>query len=151
MPELKTTTGECLCGAVRFTGDVVGNGLQACHCNQCQSWTGGGPLITARVKNLHVDGQEAITHFQASDWGERAFCKVCGSTLYWRLQGRSIAFLPVGLLEDQTGLEMSEEIFVDHRPDWLPAWPDARQSTEAEMKAQLQDFLAKQKSPGANG
>ena len=38
-------------------------------------------------------------------------------------------------------MEMREEIFVDHRPGWLPAWPDATEHTEAEMQAQLADFL----------
>ncbi|MEP0963388.1 MAG: GFA family protein [Roseobacter sp.] len=131
----------CLCGAVRFAGHITGNGIQACHCKQCQRWTGGGPLMTVRVTDLETEGADSICSYQASAHGERAFCKVCGTTLYWKLKDRKIAFLPIGLFEDQTGLTMQEEIFVDHRPDWLPAWCDAKQHKEAEMLAQLDAFL----------
>ena len=137
----RKATGGCLCGAVRFSASLPQDTIQACHCTQCQRWTGGGPLWTIRVRDLDIDGQDAIRTYQASDHGERAFCGTCGTTLYWRLQGRRIAFMPVGLLDDQTGLTVGEEIFVDHRPDWLPAWPQATQHDEAEMVAQLNAFL----------
>lgn len=136
-------SGQCLCGAVRFTGDVSDE-IQACHCQQCQRWTGGGPLYAVRVKNLELSGETAIHAYHHSDHGERATCKTCGSTLYWRLQGRSIAFIAPGLLDDQSGLTLTEEIFVDTRPDWLPPFPAAAQRTEAEMKAQLAAFLEKE-------
>ncbi|RZV99838.1 MAG: GFA family protein, partial [Rhodobacteraceae bacterium] len=76
----------------------------------------------------------------------RAVCRPCGSSLFWRLQGRSIAFVAVGLLDDQSGLRLTEEIFIDNRPDWLPPREGAAQRTEAEMKAQLAAFLEKEKS-----
>lgn len=141
MSKTRHATGKCLCGAVRFQASLPSNDIQACHCNQCQTWTGGGPLYAVRIKDLELDGKDAIASYQASDWGERAFCKTCGTTLYWKLQGRSIAFMAPGLLDDKTGLELREEIFVDHRPDWLPARAGAKQCTEAEMKARLNAFL----------
>lgn len=131
----------CLCGAVKFDAQLKDHAVQACHCQQCQRWTGGGALWTARVEDVTLEGGDAIRTYRASDHGERAFCGICGTTLYWKMQGRDIAFLPVGLFEDQTGLEVREEIFVDHRPDWLPAWPGAAQHTEAEMVAQLKAYL----------
>lgn len=133
--------GRCLCGAVTFSALLPEDQFQLCHCKQCQRWTGGGPLTAIRVKDVEIMGQDAIRTFHASAHGERAFCGTCGTTLFWRLQGRSIAFLSVGLLDDQSGLTVGEEIFVDHRPDWLPAWSDAKQHSEAEMQAQLQAFL----------
>ena len=137
---MERKTGQCLCGAVTFSADVAAE-IQACHCTQCQRWTGGGPLWAVRVKELELSGKDQIRAYHASDHGERAFCDTCGSTLYWRLQGRSIAFMPVGLLDDQSGLSVREEIFVDHRPGWLPPWPDAKQHGEAEMVDQLHAFL----------
>ena len=44
-------TGQCLCGAVTFTADV-GDGVLACHCTQCQRWTGGGPYLCVSVSDL---------------------------------------------------------------------------------------------------
>ena len=136
-----TRTGGCLCGAVRFTATLPKTGVQACHCGQCQRWTGGGPLLSVRVADLEITGEDAIATYAASDWGERAFCQTCGSTLYWRMQGRPVAYMAVGLLDDQSDLSVTEEIFIDHRPGWLPPWPGATQSTEAEEMAKLTDFL----------
>jgi len=53
------------------------------------------------------------------------------------MQGGAITNVAVGLLDDQSGLHMASEIFVDYRPAWLPAWPNASQSTEAEEMAKL--------------
>lgn len=132
---------QCLCGAVQITAHIKGPEIQACHCTQCQRWTGGAALMTVRVRRVEISGEDAIRHHHASDHGERGFCVTCGTTLYWRLQGRSVAFLPVGLFDDQTGFELSEELFVDDRAPWLPAWSGTTQHTEAELVAQLNAFL----------
>ena len=134
-------SGGCLCGAVRFDCILSEPTLQACHCVQCQRWTGGGPLIVVHVEKLAIADETTIGRFHASDWGERCFCTKCGSTLYWTMKGRATESVGVGLLDDQSGLTMTHEIFVDHRPDWLPEWPDAAQSTEAQEFAKLEDYL----------
>jgi hypothetical protein len=138
-------TGHCLCGAVSFTAEVA-DAFQACHCTQCQRWTGGGPFYAVRVREMNLTGETGISAYHHSEWGERATCATCGSIIYWRLQGRSIAFMAVGLLTDQAGLRLTEEIFVDDRPDWLPPHVGAEQRTEAEMKAQLAAFLEKERT-----
>jgi hypothetical protein len=139
---MNTRQAYCLCGAVRFAARLKDGAMQACHCAQCQRWTGGGPLWTVRVEDdLQVSGEENIRTYHASAHGERAYCGSCGTNLYWKIQGRRIAFLPVGLFDDQTGLEVREEIFADRRPGWMPVWPDAVQHNEAEMQAQLTAFL----------
>lgn len=136
----ETRTGRCLCGAVRFQADVS-LGIGACHCTECQRWSGGGPLFVVPAENVETDGAEHIQSYRHSTWGERAFCTICGASLYWKMQGQPIASLAVGLLDDQTGMHVKEEIFVDTRPGWMPCWPDATQSTEAEEMAKLDEFL----------
>ena len=137
-------TGSCLCGQVSFSADV-GDKIMACHCTQCQRWTGGGPLMSVRARDLKISGEDRIAAYHASEWGERAICRNCGTTLYWRMQGRPVAFVAVGLLDDQSGLTIADEIFVDYRPDWLPPFAGANQSTEAQEQAKLQEFLAREK------
>lgn len=134
-------TGGCVCGAVRFSCRLSHAGMHACHCGQCQKWTGGGPLINVSVEALEIDDERSIGEYHASTWGSRCFCKTCGSTLYWKMQDKPTKSLAVGLLDDQSGLTMEREIFADHRPDWLPIWPDATQSTEAQEFAKLEDYL----------
>ena len=138
-------TGQCLCGAVRYSAEVEDE-ILACHCTQCQRWTGGGPLYSVNVRDAQVEGQEAtVSHF-ASDWGERVTCGTCGSTLWWKMKGKPISSVAAGTLDDQSGLTVTREIFVDYRPGWLAPFPGASQSTEAEEMAKLQDYLAGEKS-----
>ncbi|MEM8657161.1 MAG: GFA family protein, partial [Pseudomonadota bacterium] len=133
-------TGGCLCGKVRFTAKVKPE-INACHCTHCQRWTGGGPLFTVTVEDLEITGGAEIRPYHHSTWGERSVCGTCGATLYWKMQGRPIATVAAGLLDDQTGLTVTSEIFVDDRPPWLPPWPGAEQSTEAQEMAKLSAFL----------
>ncbi|MEL6169416.1 MAG: GFA family protein [Pseudomonadota bacterium] len=127
--------GGCLCGAVTVSARLRAPTILACHCTQCQRWTGGGPLFTVRVSDLELSGGEHVGTYHASDWGERAFCKVCGTTLYWRRQKHDIAGIAVGLLHEQSQLTVAMEIYTDHRPDWLPHWAGAGQMTQADIEA----------------
>ena len=133
-------SGGCLCGAVRFEG-VVSARITACHCTQCQRWTGGGPLFSVGVRDLELTGEVHVKAYRHSTWGERAVCAVCGTTLFWRMQDQPVGFVAAGLLDDQSGLTVTEEIFVDDRPGWMAPWPDAAQSTKAEEMAKLRAFL----------
>lgn len=138
---MSTRSGSCLCGAVTVEMTLRHDGLQLCHCGQCQRWTGGGPLVTVQVDRLDIDGAKATRAYRASDWGERVFCGTCGTTLWWKMQGKPVAYVAAGLLDDQSNLRVRDEIFVDHRPGWLPAWSDAKQSTEAQEMAALHAYL----------
>lgn len=133
--------GHCLCGAVTLAARITSDGIMACHCQQCQRWTGGGPLINVRAADVALSGEDAITHVRISEWGERGFCGTCGSTLYWRMQDGEISSLAIGLFDYQSGWTMKEEIFTDRRPDWLPHFDGASQSTEAEEFAKLDKYL----------
>jgi hypothetical protein len=133
--------GHCLCGAVTLAARITSDGIMACHCQQCQRWTGGGPLINVRAADVALSGEDAITHVRISEWGERGFCGTCGSTPYWWRQDCEISSLAIGLFDDQSGWTMKEEIFTDRRPDWLPHFDGASQSTEAEEFAKLDKYL----------
>lgn len=136
-------TGQCLCGAVTFTA-VVGDTIQACHCVQCQRWTGGGPYFAVAIENLEMSGAESMRDYHASKRGERTVCGTCGSTIYWKMEGKPPQTLAAGLLDDQPGMRVTEEIFVDYRPSWIPAFAGASQSTEADEMAKLDAYLASQ-------
>ena len=102
--------------------------------------------MVVEVQDLEVTTTaEPLVH-RASDHGERACCSVCGSPLWWRMQGRPIRSLAVGLLDDQSGLSVTEEIFVDFRACWLDPYEGASQSTQAQEYEKLDAFLAKQQS-----
>ncbi len=143
---MNARTGTCLCGAISFSAEVKPE-IGACHCTQCQRWSGGGPLIVAYVDGLEMVGEDKAGAYHASKWGERIFCKTCGSVISWRMQGKPTSAVSVGLLDDQSGLTLAEEIFVDYRPDWMPPFPGASQSTEAQEMAKLKAYEEREAKP----
>jgi hypothetical protein len=133
------TEGKCLCGAVSVEAELRSGDVQACHCIQCQRWTGGGPLLVVDCTEVSFEGEDNTGLYQASEWGERGFCKTCGSTLFWRKQGEKGGELAAGLFRGQPGLSpslsLTREIYTDRRPSWLPHELNAVQWTEAETEA----------------
>jgi hypothetical protein len=114
--------GGCLCGAVRFTARLTGTNFGVCHCPMCRKWTGSALLgITVPLGNVEWRGAEHISKRQSSAWGERAWCRECGSHLWFRVTvegkyGGNVE-LPVGTFDDENGLQMTNEIYIDHKPD----------------------------------
>ena len=129
-------TGRCLCGAVRFAVESVDPGFHACHCGMCRRWAG-GPVFVASAEGLTLDGSEHITTFASSDWAERAFCRVCGSSLYYRLKPANQYLLSVGSFDDASRFTLASEIFVDNKPSGYALAGDHERLTEAETLARF--------------
>lgn len=114
-------TGQCLCGAVRFTVTEFGN-FGVCHCEQCRRWAGSA-LFAVNVPEaaISIEGADAIRSFRSSDWASRHFCGTCGSVLWYRydkgVDGAGEYEVCLGLLDDGNGFEMKSEIFADEKPD----------------------------------
>lgn len=68
------------------------------------------------------EGDELITEFASSPPARRGFCSVCGSSLYWRSSEspESIA-LTLGTLDADYAGAVEKELFVEQKPEWLPA------------------------------
>lgn len=114
--------GGCLCGAVRFTARLRGATFGACHCRMCRRWTGSALLgITVPDADVTWEGADHIATRQTSGWAMRAWCRECGSGLWFRVTAEGpyagAYELPVGLFDDPNGLTMTSEIYVDEKPD----------------------------------
>ncbi len=133
-------TGRCLCGAVSFTADFADPKVEACHCTMCRSWTSGAYLSVAHDGEVTFDGGENIGTYRASTWGERGFCKVCGSSLYWRLQDSDHYAFSAGTLEDQSALRFTKQIFIDEKPPYY----DFANETERLTGQQVAEAFAAQ-------
>ncbi|MFP4537051.1 MAG: GFA family protein [Dichotomicrobium sp.] len=109
-------TGRCLCGAVRYTATLNKREVDACHCTMCRRWSG-GPLLNVETNDdMRFENAERVATYRASEWGERGFCRDCGTHLFWRMQDGSHVALSVGTLDDDTGLALTSEIFIDEKP-----------------------------------
>lgn len=54
--------------------------------------------------------------FQSSDWAERGFCEVCGSTLWYGTLHDGMKNLAAGLFENAASAPLKLEFFVDQCP-----------------------------------
>ena len=134
------TTGKCLCGAVTYEIAQEITEIGACHCGSCRAWSG-GVFIGAQAKgaDVTIKGEEHVTRFASSDWAERAFCKTCGSSLFYRVTApgphHDHHHFGAGTLDDLSGAKMTEEIFIDRKPDAYAFAGDTHKMTAAEMMA----------------
>ena len=124
-------TGGCLCGAVKFSVDAVETEYHICHCAMCRRWAG-GPLFSGTVENIRFRGGEHIGRYSSSDWGERGFCKICGSNLFYRLKDADIYMMSIGSFDDPAPFTLTGEIFIDHKPAGYEIAGDHERLTEAE-------------------
>lgn len=108
-------TGQCLCGAVRFTAESVDTEIHGCHCNMCRRWSG-GPGLAVKAGSVDFDGEDHITRYPSSDWAERGFCKACGSHLFYFLKPASAYMLWAGSFDDPSPFNLAGEIYIDEKP-----------------------------------
>jgi hypothetical protein len=81
------TSGRCLCDAVSFEARLPSRWVAHCHCSRCRrahgaafvTWVG----LDADGVALH-DPEARLSWYRAAGGGERGFCSVCGSTLFFR-------------------------------------------------------------------
>ena len=123
--------GHCLCGTVRITLSAPKRHVEICHCDMCRRW-GGAFFVGLDGETFTIDGEDAVRTYNASAWGERAFCGNCGSNLWYRfLPTGSRSFL-AGLFADADNYPVEKEIFVDEQARWCDLSGDHPRLTGAE-------------------
>ena len=118
-------SGQCLCGAVRFRAEDVQNEVHGCHCSKCLHWAG-GPVLAVNVGSIAFDGEDQVGRYESSDWGERGFCKRCGSNLFFRVKESDHYLVSMGSFDDQSRFQLVGEIYIDDKP---PAYDFAGEHT----------------------
>ena len=108
-------TGGCLCGAVRFEAEDVPEEIGVCHCGQCRRWAS-GPYFAVRAGEVRFAGEENLGRHASSDWAERGFCKLCGSSLFYHMHDEPFHMMAVGAFDDQSRFVLAREVFIDEKP-----------------------------------
>ena len=135
MPDIKKAQGTCLCGVVKITTKTLNTDVGACHCSMCRSW-GGGPFMAVECgTDVDFEGDENISVYESSEWAERAFCKKCGSHLFYRLKESKQLFLSAGLFENDTNFNFTHQVFIDKKPPYYSFANETINMTEAELFA----------------
>ena len=129
-------SGSCLCGAVKITLNTSIKDIAACHCGMCRKW-GSGPFLSIHtVDKIDIAGKEEITSFVSSAWAERAFCKKCGTHLFYRMRSSPDVFLAVGLFNKIDKAKLVRQIFVDKKPHFYHFVEQTEMLTEKDVLQQ---------------
>lgn len=126
--------GACLCGAVKVRAVPKRRAVEACHCTMCRKWSGLAYLGVQCGSDVEFSGEENIARYRSSEWAERGFCRKCGSNIFFHyLPGDSYGLL-AGLFPNDALEPISEEIFIDQKPDYYAFAGDSEKLTGAEVK-----------------
>ncbi len=123
-----------MCGAVRIAGTAKEPEVSACHCEMCRRWSS-GPYFEVPCENVTFQGEDNIAKIRSSEWAERAFCKLCGSNLYYHLIDSSEFQISAGLLDNQSDLRLVLQVFVDKKPPFYTLADKTETMTAEEVYA----------------
>ena len=135
MTENDRRQGSCLCGAVRITVPARVHSVGACHCHMCRKWAGGPLMAMACGTDVVLEGEQNISLYDSSQWAERAFCRTCGSHLFYRLKDSGEHIVAPGLFDDAQGLVFDHQVFIDEKPGYYAFAGVTRELTGAEVFA----------------
>lgn len=117
-----TITGRCLCGGVRFTVRLPFLRAGHCHCSRCRRHSGTAVGTQGRVLRGQFSltaGRDLIRTYTPSGGAVKAFCSVCGSSLFggtWP-DGPEVS-VRLGSLDGDPGIRPQYHTFVDSRAPW---------------------------------
>lgn len=135
MSEKISPQGRCLCGQVQVRLHDVNPEIGACHCSMCRTWAGGPFIAIDAGANVEVSGSDSVSVFNSSDWAERAFCRHCGTHLYYRLKESNDHHVLAGLFDKDQPLNFETQIFIDEKPAWYSFAENTKNLTGEQVMA----------------
>ena len=136
MADTNSYAGSCLCGAVTFTAEIAAPEMAVCHCSMCRKWSG-GVFFAAEAQAITVADESALGVYSSSEWGERCFCKTCGTTLMWRGKDGSHLALAAQSLDRADDFALTTQIFIDEKPAAYDFAQDTQNLTGEEVFAMI--------------
>tara|TARA_R110002096_G_scaffold314987_3_gene509142 strand:- start:8041 stop:8454 length:414 start_codon:yes stop_codon:yes gene_type:complete len=116
--------GSCLCGEIAYEIEGPFKIFQYCHCSRCRKTSG-----SAHSSNLFVPperfkwtkGEELLGRFEQPDakYFASTFCKQCGSSLPWAVQGGKNIVVTAGTLDDDPGIKPLWNVFWQSKAEWF--------------------------------
>lgn len=113
--------GGCACGAVRFTVRGPLSDVIACHCQTCRRLSGYYWAATrAAWADLIVDNARGLAWYNSSASASRAFCRECGSSLFFRKNESAQVSISPGALDDASALSTVAHICTAEAGGYYP-------------------------------
>jgi len=82
--------------------------------------------------HVEFQGTEHIAAYASSSWAERAFCKKCGTHLYYKLLATGEYFVPAGAF-DSTDFRIASQIYIDKKPHYYSFANETPMLTEQQV------------------
>lgn len=115
-------TGQCLCGAVKFTLAADPLVARVCWCKDCQRIASNGTVnIMVSTEALEVSGttSEHVKTAESGNAVKRRFCPSCGSHLFANSSARpQFTVVRAGTLDDPSSIKPTSNIWSDSAPAW---------------------------------
>jgi hypothetical protein len=94
---------------------------------------------------VQFQGVDNIAVYASSQWAERAFCKTCGTHLYYKLLATGEYFVPAGAF-DSGNFELASQIYIDKKPGY---YSFANQTTMLTEQQVIEQYAPPDGKPAA--
>ena len=125
----RVLTGQCYCGAVRYTvADEFGYAAN-CHCSNCRRTTGSAfkPFAGIESDKLAISkGADNLMIFGEEN-ANNTHCRLCGSLLYSVVRNGAFVHVAMGTLVDAPTMRPTHHIFVGSKAPWFTITDDLPQ------------------------
>lgn len=116
--------GSCLCGQVTYVVTPPALVFQNCHCSRCRKITGSAfsPNMIVKPDQFEwLSGEDQVGRYEieGAKYFATSFCKCCGSTLPWKVQGGRSVVIPVGTLDEPISMQPTQNIHWASKADWF--------------------------------
>ena len=110
MPERQTFSGQCHCGAVRFTATTDLSGMGDCNCSRCRRLNWVLQSAPAGQFTLQSGADNLTTYHFNTENIDHLFCKTCGIEAFARGsdgKGNAMVMINVNCLEPAVVVDRS--------------------------------------------
>ena len=116
-------SGNCYCGNITITGKIDPSKTTACHCKDCQIFSGAPVRVSVKAKNDETIINGEPRHFikEAASGNKRiqGFCGDCGTNLYSTDINQQLYNIRVGCLDNSETFSPVNHIFEESSVNWL--------------------------------
>ena len=110
--------GQCLCGKVSVSTQQPVTDISVCHCGMCRKWNGAPFMSVDCGSDISISGEDYISRYASSEWGDRCFCRECGTHLFYYLKPANQYYVSVALFGETKESRLTMQIYTDCKPDY---------------------------------
>ncbi len=122
---MKKSTGQCLCGSIKYCISKPAIRSTVCHCLSCQKSSGSAYSINIciPIEGFKVSGDTLKRYTSVGGSGKklhRYFCQTCGSPIYTKPDALpGLIIVKAGTLDDTHQFTPEANIWCNSKMEWL--------------------------------